>query len=447
MEANHPPVRPRRSFLGVFLFIALAGTLVLWFFRGPLQNRITAAGILANDSPPPELVEEMILQAGDPRAALLAAWNSGKIVQREMAIRCLSEVIPTGQPLPPPFDALMLSATLDPDMDVRETAFGLLRERKDSRLAALASAQLHDPDHFVRLLGLHQFKYASAAVGVPTVIPLLDDADPLVVTTSLHLLESWSGENFGVKFSDVASLDEAPSVTDRARAASEEKLDAGVQRAKAWWAQHQSEFPPVHLVVPEVAYSARRTVPAGDFELRTLDGKKIRLSDFRGRVVLINFWTTWCTACVGEIPELIALQKKYQGKLVILGVSLDAIPDDEGQIGGEVAAGAPNQNEAEPAGDKPTTAQLKRIHDKVVRTVKARGINYPVLLDEQNEVGGRFNGGELPTTVIVDALGNVRRRFIGPRSLPEFEAMLAEAGLRDEALASGHRFYRVVAGN
>ena len=59
--------------------------------------------------------------------------------------------------------------------------------------------------------------------------------------------------------------------------------------------------------------------------------------------------------------------------------------------------------------------------------VKARGVNYPILLDEKNEVGGLFNGGELPAIVIVDAQGKVRRRFVGARSLPVFEAMIAEA--------------------
>ena len=81
-----------------------------------------------------------------------------------------------------------------------------------------------------------------------------------------------------------------------------------------------------------------------------------------------------------------------------------------------------------------TTAALKRVREKVARTAKARNINYPVLLDEHNEVGGRYNGGELPTTVIVDAQGNVRRRFIGARNLAVFEAMIAEAG-QDEQRA------------
>ena len=74
-----------------------------------------------------------------------------------------------------------------------------------------------------------------------------------------------------------------------------------------------------------------------------------------------------------------------------------------------------------------TAAALERVREKVARTARTRGINYPILLDEKNEVGGRYNGGELPTTVLVDAQGKVRRRFVGARNLAVFEAMIAEA--------------------
>ncbi len=133
---------------------------------------------------------------------------------------------------------------------------------------------------------------------------------------------------------------------------------------------------------------------------------------------------------MSEIPELIALQREHKDKLVIIGVSLDYVPDEEGHIGGDAAVEEQNHG-GEHDNHEAIAAALKRVFDKVARTVKARGINYPVLLDEHNEVGGRFNGGELPTTVIVDAQGNVRRRFIGARTLPVFEAMIAEARLAD----------------
>ena len=426
---------PRRLLLGLGLALVVG----VWFFREPLRQQIRESATLANDAPTPEVVSDMIEQAADSRAALLAAWNSGKIVHREVAIRSLSRVMPDGQPLSPEFDSLLLSAALDPDMNVRESALGILRQRKHPALAAMAAEQLRDFDQQVRLLGLNYLKSASPAIGVPTVIPLLDDSDPLIVTMSLKLLENWSGQKFGVKLSETTSFENEKTGLKEFQEGSHEKAKAGAERAKTWWAEHQNEFQPVHLEVPTEAYAARRPVPAGDFQLRTLDGQKVRLSDFRGKVVLVNFWTTWCSACVSEMPELIALQKKHADNLVIIGVSLDYVPDSHGHIGGHAAVEEQKHSEGEHDDHEANAAALKRVREKVARTVKARGINYPILLDEKNEVGGRFNGGELPTTVIVDAQGNVRRRFVGARSLAVFEAMIAEAAKPFPQLAAAPR--------
>jgi len=111
--------------------------------------------------------------------------------------------------------------------------------------------------------------------------------------------------------------------------------------------------------------------------------------------------------------------------LAIIGVSLDFVPDSHGHIGGHPAVEEQGRHAEEDMYQR-NSAALKKVRDKVARTVKARGINYTVLLDEKNEVGGRFNGGELPTTVIVDKNGNVRRRFVGARSLAVFEAMITD---------------------
>ena len=412
----------RRLFLGLGVALVIA----VWFFREPLRQQIRERATLSNDAPTPEVVAEMIEQASDRPAALLSAWNSGKIVHRQVAIRSFSQLFPAEQPLPPEFDSLLLSAALDPDMNVRETALGILQQRKHPALAALAAEQLRDVDQHVRLLGLNHLKYVEPGIGVPTVIPLLDESDPLILTMGLKLLEKWSGEQFGVKFSETAPIENEKTGLKEFRENSLSIAQAGAERARIWWVKHQNEFAPVHLEVPAESYATRQPVPAGDFQLPTLEGKLVRLSDYRDKVVLINFWTTWCTACVSEMPELIALQKKNADNLVILGVSLDYVPDSHGHIGGHAAveeqAKGGNHDDHEA-----TRAALKRVREKVARTVKARGINYPILLDEKNEVGGRFNGGELPTTVIVDAQGNVRRRFIGARSLPVFEAMIAEA--------------------
>jgi hypothetical protein len=113
------------------------------------------------------------------------------------------------------------------------------------------------------------------------------------------------------------------------------------------------------------------------------------------------------------------------------------VPDSHGHIGGHAAV-EEQKNTADEDAHISSAAALKAVKEKVRRTVKARGINYTVLLDQKNEVGGRFNGGELPTTIIIDADGNVRRRFVGARSLPVFEAMIVEAS-KPQPVSVNHR--------
>jgi thiol-disulfide isomerase/thioredoxin len=410
---------------GLALGLSLLGVFGVWLFL----DRIRESATLANPAPPPQLVEEIIEKSPDRPAAILAAWNTGKIIHRETAIRAISRVVSTDQSLPSELESIVLSGALDVDMNVREAALGILRERNHPALAALAAAQLRDADPQVRLLGLHHLKRVQASLGVPTIIPLLDDEDdPLIVATGLKLLENWSGENFGVKLRDTASFENEKSGLQEFPESSHEKARAGASRARAWWAVHHAEFPPVQLQVPREAIRARKPVAAGDFSLRALDGRRVQLRDFRGKVVLLNFWTTWCTVCVSEMPGLIALQKQHGDRLVIIGVSLDFVPDSHGHIGGHATVEEQAHEAKEPDAHERNSEALKKVREKVARTAKVRGINYPILLDEKNEIGGRFNGGELPTTVIVDASGNVRRRFVGARSLPVFEAIIVEAG-------------------
>src|SRR4029077_17083357 len=69
--------------------------------------------------------------------------------------------------------------------------------------------------------------------------------------------------------------------------------------------------------------------PLADFTVTDLNGHAISSVDLRGKVVLVNFWATWCPPCRAEIPDLIRLQDKYRDKLVVLGISEDEVPPDE----------------------------------------------------------------------------------------------------------------------
>lgn len=114
------------------------------------------------------------------------------------------------------------------------------------------------------------------------------------------------------------------------------------------------------------------------FTVRDLDGKSISIADLRGKVVLVNFWATWCPPCRAEIPDLIALQEKYKDKLVVLGISEDEI--------------SPEEVKAFAVGQK---------------------MNYPVAMSTP-ELTKIFKGvAALPTTFVIDPEGNIQQRHVG----------------------------------
>lgn len=126
-----------------------------------------------------------------------------------------------------------------------------------------------------------------------------------------------------------------------------------------------------HPVSPADTYAAT------DFVLRDVDGRTVRLSDYAGQVVLLDFWATWCVPCEAEIPHLQALyqQHKAQG-FVVLGVSMD---------GPETVAG-------------------------VGPFVRRHGLSFPVLLDEETKAVSIYNPKRTaPLSVLLDRSGRVVR--------------------------------------
>jgi cytochrome c-type biogenesis protein len=128
--------------------------------------------------------------------------------------------------------------------------------------------------------------------------------------------------------------------------------------------------------------------PAPDVQFTKLDGSPLRLSDLRGRVVLLNFWATWCIPCRSEIPTLSAMQKDFEARgLSIVGVSYD------------------------------DTADLVQQFQKELPQ------SYQVVLGGR-EVGSQLPASPLPTTYIIDREGRIREKLIGERSRQAFESSI-----------------------
>jgi len=120
---------------------------------------------------------------------------------------------------------------------------------------------------------------------------------------------------------------------------------------------------------------------APDFALVDLQGQAVRLSGLRGKVVLVNVWTTWCPPCREEMPSMERLYQRLKGE----GFALLAINQDEGN------------------------------RDGVATFIEAIAVTFPVLLDPDRQVGSRYGVWGYPETFVIDREGRIVERVIGPR--------------------------------
>lgn len=132
---------------------------------------------------------------------------------------------------------------------------------------------------------------------------------------------------------------------------------------------------------------------APNFELKTLEGENVKLSDYRGKKVILNFWATWCPPCRAEMPHM---QKYYEqhakeDNVEILAVNLTTV--DHGM-------------------------------EKITSFVSEYGLSFPVLLDSEGEMGSIYQAVTIPTSYLLDTQGRVQSKFAGPMDQATIEQLV-----------------------
>lgn len=139
-----------------------------------------------------------------------------------------------------------------------------------------------------------------------------------------------------------------------------------------------SEEPQKDNTAPDYTNVNNNSVTAPDFTLLDTNGNKVKLSDYKGKVVILDFWATWCPPCRKGIPDLVELKKTYKDNIVIIGISMDTDSKND-----------------------------------VVPFMKEYGINYKIVYGDNDVVQKYGNISAIPTSFIIDQSGKVITSFVG----------------------------------
>jgi peroxiredoxin len=139
--------------------------------------------------------------------------------------------------------------------------------------------------------------------------------------------------------------------------------------------------------------------PAPEISLKNLEGQDVRLSDFRGKVILLNFWATWCKPCKEEMPAIQAAYDKLRDKGFVV-LAINELEDTE----------------------------------RVADYIQTSRHTFPVLLDRKNQVANRYGVVGLPASFLIDPQGIVRERIVGSLlTEPRIEELFRQYSPRSNA--------------
>ena len=348
-----------------------------------MQREVFAYSVRHRAAPSEESLEQVVSEAPTPADGLVSLWRSGKLPHRQWVMDYLRGHDDACRAQWAALRPVVLDALASGDFDQNEPAEAVLCRRSPEDAAGGAAALLADADPDVRLAGIRAASQLHDLRFVPRLIDALGDREGSVAVTSVLSLQPLTGRTLTVNARDPATFLAAQA------------------DVRQWWTTHRPAGTPEAM--PPAMESHPTDVPAADFQLDDLAGRPVRLSDYRGKAVLLNFWATWCGPCVDELPTLSAFQDRHRGGLVVVGVSADAVADDDGDT---------------PDAGKDPTAKVKAV-------AAGKHVGYTMVVDRDGKVVGAYGGSGIPLSILIDPAGRVRRRFLGPRSGEALDKMLA----------------------
>ncbi len=264
---------------------------------------------------------------------------------------------------------LLETAMEDNYSSLRRRAMETLWRMDREKGMRLLLAGLRDDDVDIRRAAISQLRFSDDKRIIPAVIPLLDDKDATVRFFALGVLRKLTGMPYFARSSDPPA-----------------KRQEVIRQWKQWWAKQQSRWEKEIRWATVSPIHPTRTDPATDFTLTAIDGSRIRLKDYRGKLLLLHFYGTWCAPCEAEMPELVRVRQAFpESQLAMLGIAVN-----------------------ETQGERAVREWMQKFK-----------VTYPQALDTPEIVRTFWIQG-VPVTYLIDAQGRIRYRWDGERDFETF---------------------------
>ncbi|HXG25029.1 MAG TPA: redoxin domain-containing protein [Chthonomonadales bacterium] len=254
----------------------------------------------------------------------------------------------------------------------------LVRVDREAALPTLLAA-LRDGDTWVREKAATQLRFLQDKRAVPMLMVALRDPERSVSFQVMTNLRKLTGQHFRARYRDRP-----------------DKFEAVIRQWEQWWqsARPQWKVDPAYQNVQPVHPS--RKDPAPGFQISSVQGRRIQLADLKGKLVLLNFWGTWCGFCQAEVQALQRVKEKYGPRgLEIIGLGV-----------------------------------AEKDADSVRKYAREHGLTYTLALATPNVLKAYGYIEDVPVTVLIDRQGNIRYRWEGDRDEATFssavERLLAE---------------------
>jgi len=273
-----------------------------------------------------------------------------------------------------PESARLLAGLLeDYASEVRRRAVeAIVTTHRPSALKLLATA-LRDEDTWVRHSAATQMRYLKDRRAVPALIAALRDSDRPTAFLAMSALRRLTGQKFQARYVD-----------DNAT------FQKAIFRWERWWQTVRARWPSDPSLLDVAPVHPTRRKPAPDFTLTDINGERQQLSALRGKVVLLNFWGTWCGPCVAEVPILEQMTRQFGAdQLVVIGLGV-----------------------------------AEQDAESVRRFAALHGLTYRLALatDSVREDYGHID--EVPVSFLIDRQGQIRYRWDGDRDAQTFSSAI-----------------------